>query len=86
MFVKAETENLSNGGVYCMSEEPFCPGDRLECEFFAPGTGSVFPQLVFRRHAIVVRLEVRGLQPGFRIACTFEERAIAAQAIGASAS
>ena len=81
---RAETDNLSDNGMYCISDEPFSPGDRLECEFFAPGTGSSAAEIVFRRRAIVVRLEVRGVERGFGIACEFEERAVSVRAAGNS--
>src|SRR6516164_7556169 len=85
VYVKAETDDLSDESMYCISEEPFSPGERLECEFFALGATSATPKFLFRRYALVVRLEVHGLEPGFGIACAFEERAVAAQAIRASA-
>jgi hypothetical protein len=70
--VRTETDNLSSEGFYCTSREPFSPGDRLECDLFIPGTGSGSPGLVLNRSVKVVRVEIRGLEPGFGIACRFE--------------
>jgi hypothetical protein len=75
VIVKTETDNLSVDGFYCTSDEPFSPGDRLDCEVFLPvdDTGSRRPNLVLHRRVRVLRVEVRGLEPGFGVACRFED-------------
>ena len=70
--IRTETDNLSSKGFYCTSQEPFSPGDRLTCELFIPGTTASKPGLVLNRAVKVVRVEIRGLEPGFGIACQFE--------------
>src|SRR5579864_5404526 len=75
VIVKTQTDNLSVEGFYCTSDEPFSPGDRLECEVFLCGNSTGFPgpNLVLHRRVRVLRVEVRGLEPGFGVACQFED-------------
>jgi hypothetical protein len=75
VIVKTQTDNLSVEGFYCTSEEPFSPGDRLECELLLPknDTGFRGPNLVLHRRVRVLRVEIRGLEPGFGVACQFED-------------
>ena len=74
LAVQTETDNLSSEGFYCTSGEPFSPGERLRCDLFVPSTSSGRPGLVLNRAVKVVRVEIRGLEPGFGIACQFERR------------
>ena len=76
MIVTTETDNLSVEGFYCSSDEPFSPGDRLECEVFIPAEATGFhgPNPLLHRRAKVLRVEIRGVEPGFGIACQFEDR------------
>jgi hypothetical protein len=73
--VQTETDNLSSTGFYCTTEEPFSPGERLECDLLLPSNylGSHTTNVVLHRWVKVVRVEIRGLEPGFGIACEFEE-------------
>lgn len=75
--VTAETDNLNIEGFYCISDEPFSPGDRLDCEILIPANGAAShsPNLVLRRLVRVLRVEIRGLEPGFGIACQFVDPA-----------
>jgi hypothetical protein len=72
--VTAETDNLNSGGFYCTSEEPFSPGESLECDLFIPANPGALdgPNVVLHRQVKVLRLEIKGLEPGFGIACQFE--------------
>jgi hypothetical protein len=73
--VKTRTENLSSTGFYCTIEEPISPGERLECELSIPRYDlNSSDCLVLRRRVAVVRLEIKGVEPGFGIACQFEEQ------------
>ena len=74
VLVSAETDNLNSGGFYCISEEPFSPGESLECDLFIPANPGVLegPNVVLHRQVKVLRLEIKGLEPGFGIACQFE--------------
>jgi len=75
--VKTKTEDLSSEGFYCSSMEPFSPGQRLRCDLSigASDAGPVRNHLLLKRIVKVVRVEVRGLEPGFGIACQFEKNA-----------
>ena len=76
VIVTTETDNLSVEGFYCSSDEPFSPGDHLECEVFIPAEATGFhgSNPVLHRRAKVLRVEIRGVEPGFGIACQFEDR------------
>jgi hypothetical protein len=80
--VNAETENLSSTGFYCTSDEPFSPGESLDCGVLIPANGSRLgsEHLVLHRRVRVVRVEVRGLEPGFGVACEFEDKLTSAEA------
>lgn len=85
--VNAETDDLSISGFYCNSAEPFSPGERLECEIRIPegasgsgnGIGGPSPSQPLTLHCQVqvVRVEIRGLEPGFGVACRIDGRRIA---------
>lgn len=77
--ISALTDDLSVSGFYCTSDEPFSPGECLSCEISIPEAASV-PKggaLALHCQVKVVRVEVRGLEPGFGIACQFEDREVA---------
>ena len=73
--VNTQTENLSSEGFYCKSDQPFSPGEHLECSLLIPPPefGSRRPNLILHRRVSVVRVEIKGLEPGFGIACKFED-------------
>ena len=52
---------------YCVSEQPFAPGAQLECDVTFPDDSNGSRTLHCRVE--VVRIEVRGLSPGFGIVC-----------------
>ena len=72
-IVKTETDDLNSEGFYCISDQPFSPGEHLECDLVTTVDDMSFqsPSLVLHRRARVLRVEVRGLEPGFGIACQF---------------
>ena len=74
IVVRTETEDLNSEGFYCTSDRPFSPGEQLECELLIPvkEAGVDGTSLVLRRRAKVVRVEIRGIQAGFGLACQFE--------------
>ena len=74
--VKTETANLSSSGFYCTSDEPFSPGEQLNCEVVIPSKdiGYDSTDLVLHRRVKVVRVEIKGLEPGFGVACEFDDR------------
>lgn len=72
--LKAEIDNISSAGFHCTTYEPFSPGERLECDLFIPQQfGDQITDLVLHRHVKVMRLEIKGLEPGFGVACQFED-------------
>jgi PilZ domain len=68
------TENISSEGFYCVSPDPFVPGDLLEVELFLPahnpGRGEKRVRLTCQ--AQVVRIDSTWLGPGFGIGCRIE--------------
>ena len=72
--IETSTVNISSGGFYCISPLPFSPGELLECELVIPATApNRDSDLTAQRRVLVVRLEVRGLEEGFGLACRFEQ-------------
>ena len=78
VIVTTDTDNLSDEGFYCTSDQPFSPGDHLECDLFVPLGGPDFngPNLVLHGCARVLRIAIRGLEPGFGITCEFEDQPV----------
>jgi hypothetical protein len=76
-WVETTTENLSSEGLYCVCQEPFQPGERLECVIVVPGEsfGSAEPLLRLECHVIVKRFEY--LPEGFGLGCHIEDYAVA---------
>ena len=74
--VETETENLSSLGFSCTSDQPFWPGEQLNCEIIIPSKeiGYYSKDLLLHRRVKVVRVEIRGLEAGFGIACEFDDR------------
>ena len=77
VLVSTETDDLSSTGFYCTSDEPFSPGEHLICDLVIPAyyPGNRTSDLVLHRRVRVVRVEIKGLEPGFGIACEFEDTA-----------
>jgi hypothetical protein len=75
VMVTSVTDNLSGSGFFCTSDQPFAPGTRLSCELSIPmeTIGVSTAKLTLHRRVKVMRVEVRGLQPGFGLACAFDD-------------
>jgi hypothetical protein len=74
--IETKTEDVSCDSFYCISDRPFSPDDRLECELLIPGDElSSVPEddLCLRCRVRVVRAVERGPQLGFGIACRLED-------------
>jgi hypothetical protein len=69
---------ISNAVFYCISEDPAAPGERLRCEISIAGISGYSPEKspIFRCWVKVLRLALRGLEPGFRIIFQFEAREV----------
>ena len=69
--VESTTENLSSEGLYCVTEERFRTGERLQCEIIVPGQslGSSESSIRLQCHITVKRVEhvPRGLGLGCHI-------------------
>ena len=70
--VESTTENLSSEGLYCMTSEPFKPGERLQCEIIVPAAGlGLEAPVVLECHVTVRRAEY--LERGFGLGCHIED-------------
>ena len=69
--LKTKTENLSAQGFYCFLDTSPTPGAILECHLTVPNYGPTDSAAIrsIRCQAEVVRLEARGTEPGFGVAC-----------------
>jgi hypothetical protein len=74
--IETTTEDVSCDSFYFVSDRPFSPDDLLECELLIPGDGvSSVPEddLCLRCGVRVIRVEERGPQAGFGVACRLED-------------
>jgi hypothetical protein len=77
--IETKTEDVSCDSFFCVSDRPFSPDDRLECELLIPGDKlSSVPEndLHVRCRARVVRVVANGLHRGFGVACRLEDYTI----------
>ena len=77
--VQTTTEDISSDGFYCVSEQPFSPNEKLECDVLIPTQdtdSSLEEGLVMHCRAEVVRVIADGLQPGYGLACRLQEYTI----------
>jgi len=67
-------ENVSSQGFYCVSTEPFAPGERLECVLTFPAA-EWCPDAALRLLCLgqVVRVETRDSNPSFGLAVKIED-------------
>ena len=70
-WVKSNTENLSSEGLYCITEERFKLGDRLQCEIIIPATFGLESSMVLECHVTIRRVE--NLPRGFGLGCRIED-------------
>ena len=71
LSLEAETDNISSSGFYCTASEPFSPGEYLECRIAIESQSA---PIVLERQVRVVRVEIKGLEAGFGVACEFADR------------
>jgi hypothetical protein len=69
--ISAAAERLTVIGFHCIADEPFSPGEFLECEISIPQRMRSMSAGVPTLHCEVrvLSVEIKGLEPGFRIAC-----------------
>ena len=65
------TSNLSEAGLYCISQVAFLPGEELECVIEIPAQRRNASDLACSMHCqvVVIRVEAGGVDSGFGIAC-----------------
>jgi hypothetical protein len=73
--VASITRNVSSQGFYCLVQEPFESGERVECTVVIPIPKSVRPDEVLwlKCRARVLRVETAAADTAFGIACQIEE-------------
>jgi|SRR5580658_5206291 hypothetical protein len=69
--IVTKTENVSSKGFYCLSKQPFFPGEMLDCEMAIPG-GIDAKDLILTAVVEVLRVIPQGMARGFGIACHVE--------------
>ena len=71
--VESITKNLSSEGFYCITSEPFKPGERLQCIIVIPGGGNfgLESSVTLECHVTVRRMEQ--LASGFGLGCYIED-------------
>jgi len=77
------TENISSEGFYCVSPDPFVPGDLLEVELLLPAhnPGRREKRVRLICQAQVVRIDSTWFGPGFGIGCRLERCTLHLEAV-----
>jgi hypothetical protein len=73
--IQTQTENISCDGFYCLSTEPFNPGTKLEATLELPNrfwSGKQGKQVALHCNVYVIRVDSKGPQPIFGVACHIE--------------
>ena len=81
--IVAKTQNLSTKGFYCVSDHPFSPQEKLNCELVIPsGPPGRLPRVDLVLHGVVevVRVVAKGVDPGYGIACQIKSYTIGPKA------
>ena len=75
--LETTTENLSSTGLYCISNQPFEVGERLQCEVVIPASSSGSAEPFLRLQCRITITRVENLQNGFGLGCHIEDYALA---------
>jgi hypothetical protein len=70
--VESTTENLSSEGLYCISQEPFKQGERLQCMIVIPETVVGLESPILLECQVTIR-RVENLRHGFGLGCHIED-------------
>ncbi len=71
--VETITQNLSSRGFYCLSGQPFIPGELLRCRLRIPMHGPGAGESHLECRVRVVRVEENAAEDQFGIACQTED-------------
>ena len=66
--IKAQVQDISGHGLYCISPEPFSVNDQVECDVIIPAQNG--NPLVLRFHGHVVRVVAGASGSGFGVSCS----------------
>jgi hypothetical protein len=74
--VEGQTENLTSEGFYCVSKEPFQPGECLQCLIVIPAGsfGNSESPIVLKCGVTVKRVDA--IPSGFGLGCLIEDYAL----------
>lgn len=72
-WVESTTENLTSNGFYCVSRQPFQPGEQLECVIAIPAGGFGYSDTPIRLQCRVRVMRVENQQDGFGLGCFIED-------------
>jgi len=76
---ESTTKNLSSEGFYCVIEEPFKRGARLQCEIVIPGKSVGLSESIrLQCHVTIKRVEP--LSNGFGLGCHIEDYSLVTDA------
>src|SRR5438128_322161 len=70
--VESITENLSIEGLYCITQEPFKQGERLQCMIVIPETVVGLESPILLECQVTIR-RVENLRHGFGLGCHIED-------------
>ena len=71
--VETATENLSSEGFFCISNQRFEAGERLECEIVLPAESLGTPKTSLKLQCCVIVRRVEHRRDGFGVGCQIEE-------------
>ena len=72
-MVESTTDNLSSEGFYCIANEPFQVGERLQCEIIIPAGTFGHTETTVRLQCHVTVRRVDDLDTSFGFGCHIED-------------
>lgn len=74
-IVRTETRNISRDGFFCLTEEPFAPGERLRCLLLLPALSgkSTVPSACLEGDVEVIRIVTDEESGKFGIGCALHD-------------
>jgi hypothetical protein len=71
--VESTTENLTSNGFYCVSKEPFQPGEQLECVIAIPPGAFGYAEAPIRLQCHVKVMRVENQSENFGLGCYIQD-------------